>query len=326
MFAYIIRRILYFFPTLLGVNLLVFVLFFLVNTPDDMARQALGEKNSQPEQIQRWKEAHGYQLPKFLNTQASGMSKFTDTIFYQKSIRMFWGDFGQADMTLEPIGPEIRRRILPSLCITIPIFLASLLLNILLAMFVAYRRGTFLDSAAQLCCVLLMSVSSLIYIIAGQFFFAKIMRLVPVSGFLPGLDMPKFLILPILIGIVGGLGGGVRLYRTLFLEVINKDFVRTARAKGLGEGTVLFLHVLKNAMIPILTNVPIQLLMLIMGNMLLENFFSIPGLGGFTIMAIAQQDFAIVRSMVFLGSALYCIGLLLTDICYSVVDPRVRLE
>ncbi len=326
MFAYIIRRILYFFPTLLGVNLLVFVLFFHVNTPDDMARQALGEKNSQPEQIQRWKEAHGYQLPKFLNTQASGMSKFTDTIFYQKSIRMFWGDFGQADMTLEPIGPEIRRRILPSLCITIPIFLASLLLNILLAMFVAYRRGTFLDSAAQLCCVLLMSVSSLIYIIAGQFFFAKIMRLVPVSGFLPGLDMPKFLILPILIGIVGGLGGGVRLYRTLFLEVINKDFVRTARAKGLGEGTVLFLHVLKNAMIPILTNVPIQLLMLIMCNMLLENFFSMPGLGGFTIMAIAQQDFAIVRSMVFLGSALYCIGLLLTDICYSVVDPRVRLE
>ncbi len=326
MLTYIIRKILYVIPTLLGVNLLVFALFFLVNTPDDMARQALGEKNSQPEQLQRWKEAHGYHLPKFVNPSASGIYKLTQTIYFQKSVRMFWGDFGQSDMTLEPIGPEIRRRIWPSLCITLPIFLASLLLNILIAMCVAYRRGTGLDAAAQFACVLLMSVSTLIYIIAGQFLFAKVMRLVPVSGFLSGWDMPKFLLLPIFIGVLSSLGGGVRLYRTLFLEVISKDYVRTARAKGLGEGAVLFLHVLKNAMIPILTNVPLQLLMLIMGNMLLENFFGIPGLGGFTIMAIAQQDFAIVRSMVFLGSALYCLGLLCTDICYSVVDPRVRLE
>ncbi|MBQ2336346.1 MAG: ABC transporter permease, partial [Victivallales bacterium] len=127
------------------------------------------------------------------------------------------------------------------------------------------------------------------------------------------------------VGTVSGIGGGVRLYRTLFLEEINRDYVRTARAKGLPESQILFLHVLKNAMIPILTNVPLQLLTLMMGNMLLENFFSIPGLGGYTITALGAQDFAIVRAMVFLGSVLYIIGLLLADICYSIVDPRIRL-
>ena len=325
MLAYIIRRLLYVVPTLLGVNVLVFVLFFMVNTPDDMARQALGEKNMDPLQVERWKEAHGYEVPLFWNGEANGVQKLTQTIFFRKSLAMLWGNFGHSDMTQESIGGEIRRRALPSLCVSTPIFLATLLINIILAMIVATKRGSVSDVVTQFLCVALMSISGLIYIIAGQYFFAKLLRWTPVSGFLQGMDMWKFLVLPILVGTVSGIGGGVRLYRTLFLEEINRDYVRTARAKGLAESQILFLHVLKNAMIPILTNVPLQLLTLMMGNMLLENFFSIPGLGGYTITALGAQDFAIVRAMVFLGSVLYIIGLLLADICYSIVDPRIRL-
>ena len=325
MLAYIIRRLLYVVPTLLGVNILVFVLFFMVNTPDDMARQALGEKNMDPLQVERWKEAHGYEVPLFWNGEAKGAQCLTKTIFFRKSLAMLWGNFGHSDMTQESIGGEIRRRALPSLCVSTPIFLATLLINIILAMIVATKRGSVSDVVTQFLCVALMSISGLIYIIAGQYFFAKLLRWTPVSGFLQGVDMWKFLVLPILVGTVSGIGGGVRLYRTLFLEEINRDYVRTARAKGLPESQILFLHVLKNAMIPILTNVPLQLLTLMMGNMLLENFFSIPGLGGYTITALGAQDFAIVRAMVFLGSVLYIIGLLLADICYSIVDPRIRL-
>ena len=325
MLAYIIRRLLYVVPTLLGVNILVFVLFFMVNTPDDMARQALGEKNMDPLQVERWKEAHGYEVPLFWNGEAKGVQHLTKTIFFRKSLAMLWGNFGHSDMTQESIGGEIRRRALPSLCVSTPIFLATLLINIILAMIVATKRGSVSDVVTQFLCVALMSISGLIYIIAGQYFFAKLLRWTPVSGFLQGVDMWKFLVLPILVGTVSGIGGGVRLYRTLFLEEINRDYVRTARAKGLPESQILFLHVLKNAMIPILTNVPLQLLTLMMGNMLLENFFSIPGLGGYTITALGAQDFAIVRVMVFLGSVLYIIGLLLADICYSIVDPRIRL-
>lgn len=297
----------------------------MVNTPDDMARQALGEKNMDPLQVERWKEAHGYEVPLFWNGEAKGAQCLTKTIFFRKSLAMLWGNFGHSDMTQESIGGEIRRRALPSLCVSTPIFLATLLINIILAMIVATKRGSVSDVVTQFLCVALMSISGLIYIIAGQYFFAKLLRWTPVSGFLQGMDMWKFLVLPILVGTVSGIGGGVRLYRTLFLEEINRDYVRTARAKGLPESQILFLHVLKNAMIPILTNVPLQLLTLMMGNMLLENFFSIPGLGGYTITALGAQDFAIVRAMVFLGSVLYIIGLLLADICYSIVDPRIRL-
>lgn len=325
MLSYFIRRFLYLLPTLLGVNLLVFLMFFMVNTPDHMAQAALGEKASTPEQIQRWKEARGYDLPYFFNGQSRGVSKVTQTIFFQKSMKLFWGDFGVSDMTLQPIASELSSRIAPSLCLTVPIFVTSLFFNTVLAMLAAARRGTMLDTSMQLLCVLAMSISTLIYIIAGQYVFAKTLRLVPVSGFLPGWDMLRFLALPVLIGVAGNLGSGVRFYRTLFLEEMGKDYVRTARAKGLSENRVLFLHVLKNAMIPVLTNVPVQMLMLIMGSLLLENFFSIPGMGGYTIKAINSQDFAVVRAMVFLGSFLYIIGLLLTDLCYSIVDPRVRL-
>lgn len=326
MIRYIIRRCLYIIPILAGVNLVVFILFFLVNSPSDMARQALGDKASTPEQVLRWQEARGYHLPRFYNRQASGAGRFSQTIFFRKSLALFWGDFGESDMTLRPIGQEIRRRIPPSLALTVPMFLGTLLLNIVLAMQLAAARDSWLDRGGQLACVAMMSVSTLIYIIAGQYIFAGRLKLVPVSGFAYGWPMLKFLVLPVLVGISAGLAPNIRLYRTLFLEEIGRDYVRTARAKGLSEMAVLYRHVLRNALIPILTNLPVQILMLIMGNLLLENFFSIPGLGGYTIQAVGAQDFAVVRAMVFLGAVLYIVGQLIADLCYGLADPRVRLQ
>jgi peptide/nickel transport system permease protein len=172
----------------------------------------------------------------------------------------------------------------------------------------------------------MMSISGLFYIIGGQYLFSKIFRLVPISGFGEGLDAMRFLVLPVLIGVVSGIGSSTRWYRTIFLEEIGRDYVRTARAKGLPETAVLFRHVLKNAMVPILTGVVVVIPLLFMGSLLTESFFGIPGLGSYTIDAIQAQDFAVVRAMVFIGSVLYIAGLMLTDLSYTLVDPRIRFE
>jgi peptide/nickel transport system permease protein len=174
--------------------------------------------------------------------------------------------------------------------------------------------------------VAMMSISSLFYIIGGQWLVSKVWHLVPISGMGAGLDAARFLILPVLISVIGGLGGKARWYRTIFLEECNRDYVRTARAKGLSELAVLFRHVLKNAMIPILTGVVVVIPSLFLGSLLIESFFGIPGLGSYTIDAINAQDFAVVRAMVFIGSVLYLLGLWLTDVSYTLVDPRIRLS
>jgi peptide/nickel transport system permease protein len=174
-------------------------------------------------------------------------------------------------------------------------------------------------------CVILMSVSALFYVIGGQYLVSKLWHLVPISGYDQGIQGLKFVVLPVIVGVVGAIGGNTRLYRTFFLEEIGKDYVRTARAKGLSEARVLFGHVLKNAMIPILTGVVVVIPLLFIGSLIMESFFGIPGLGSYTIDAINSQDFAIVRAMVFLGSVLYIVGLILTDISYTLVDPRIRL-
>jgi peptide/nickel transport system permease protein len=212
------------------------------------------------------------------------------------------------------------------LAVALPTLIIGLVANICCALMVVLFRGSKLELGGMIICVILMSVSSLFYIIGGQFVIAKVLRWVPISGYDDGIAAAKFLILPVLIGVFSGLGSGVRWYRTLFLEEVEKDYVRTARAKGLTETQTLFRHVLPNAMIPILTGVVVVLPMLFMGSLIMESFFSIPGLGSYTIDAINSQDFAIVRAMVFLGSVLYVIGLLLTDISYTLVDPRVRLS
>ena len=217
-------------------------------------------------------------------------------------------------------------RIGPSLAINVPTFFIGLLVNISVAMMVAFFRGTYLDFWGVVFAVIMMSISILFYVIGAQWLLGKTLKLVPISGFDTGIHAVKFAALPVIIGVIGGIGGGVRFYRTFFLEEIGRDYVRTARAKGLPESFVLFKHVLKNAMIPILTGVVVTIPFLIIGSLILESFFAIPGMGSFTLEAIQRQDFAIVQAMVFLGSVVYVIGLILTDISYTLVDPRIRFS
>jgi len=325
MIAYIARRILYAIPILVGVNLITFVLFFVVNTPEDMAHLALGAKRVTPEAVERWKAERGYDKPLLVNPKAAGAERFTDTIFFQKSVRLFAFDFGNADDGRN-IGHEIRTRMWPSLALAIPVFLVGLAVNITFALGLAFFRATYLDFWGVVACVAMMSISTLFYIIGGQYLISKVWSLVPISGYAQGIDAAKFLVLPVAVGVIGGIGSGTRWYRTIFLEEIGRDYVRTARAKGLSEVTVLFRHVLKNAMIPILTGAVVVIPTLFMGSLITESFFGIPGLGSYLIDAIQAQDFAVVRSMVFLGAALYIVGLLLTDLSYTLVDPRVRFE
>ena len=325
MLAYLLRRLLYAIPILIGVNLITFALFFVVNSPDDMARMQLGVKRVTPEAIEKWKAERGYDKPLFINGEAQGVGRFTETIFFAKSARLFVGDFGRAEDGRD-IAREITSRMGPSLAIALPTFILGLFVTVSLALLLAMFRATRLDFWGVVLCVAMMSISGLFYIIGGQFLISKLWRLVPISGFAGGLDAWKFLILPVVIGVVAGIGSSTRWYRTIFLEEIGKDYVRTARAKGLSEITVLFRHVLRNAMIPILTGVVVVIPMLFMGSLLTESFFGIPGLGSYTIDAIQAQDFAVVRAMVFIGSVLYIVGLILTDISYTFVDPRVRFE
>lgn len=326
MIQYIIRRLLYAFPLLLGVNILTFVLFFVVNSPDDMARMQLGYKHVTEQAVENWKRQRGYHLPLLWNDEAEGKSKVTETIFFQKSAGLFWFDFGISDSDRRNIGADIKQRMWPSLAVAFPNLVLGLFMNICVALLMVLFRRSYLEFGGIVLCVVLMSISSLFYIIGGQFVFGKLLRLVPISGYDDGFQALKFIALPIVIGVISGIGSGARWYRTLFLEEVEKDYVRTARSKGLSETQVLFRHVLKNAMIPILTGVVVVLPLLFMGSLIMESFFSIPGLGSYTIDAINSQDFAIVRSMVFLGSVLYIVGLLLTDISYTLVDPRVRLS
>jgi peptide/nickel transport system permease protein len=325
MLAYIIRRTLYAIPILIGINLITFALFFLVNTPDDVARMQLGVKRVTPEAIEKWKAERGYDKPLLWNTPAGGLKTVTQTIFFEKSVKLFVLDFGRAEDNRD-IWNEIKTRMGPSLALAIPEALVGLAVNITFPLGMAFFRATYLDLWGVILCVAMMSISSLFYIIGGQYLISKLWHLVPISGYEGGVDAMKFLFLPVLIGVIGGIGAGSRWYRTLFLEEMGKDYVRTARAKGLAEATVMFRHVLQNALIPILTGVVVVIPLLFMGSLITESFFGIPGLGSYTIDAIQAQDFAVVRAMVFIGSVLYIVGLLLTDISYTIVDPRVRLN
>ena len=325
MIVYVLRRLVYGAFILLGVNILTFVLFFAVNTPDDMARLAIGGQRVSEEAIERWKVQRGYDKPLVYNGAAEGAAKFTETIFYDRSLPLLRFDFGFSDEGRH-IGQEIRARMMPSLMLAIPTFMLGLMVSVSFSLLLVYFKGTRLDFAGVVICVLLLSISSLFYIIAGQWLFAKILKWVPYSGYVEGWGSLRFLALPVLVGVISGLGAEARFYRSLFLEESSKDYVRTARAKGLAERVVLFRHVLRNAMLPILTGTVSAIPLLFMGSLIAESFFGIPGLGSYTIDAINAQDFSIVRAMVFLGSALYIVGLILADLSYTVADPRIRFE
>jgi len=325
MINYIIRRLGYGILILIGVNLFTFVLFFTVNTPDDMARMNIGGKRVTQDAIEKWKVERGYNKPLLWNAQKPGIEKITDTIFYERSVQLFAFRFGASDSGRD-IGHELRQRMGPSIALAIPTFLLGIFVVIVFSLLMVFFRSTYLEFWGVTLAVFLLSISGLFYIIVGQFLFSKTLKLVPISGFSGGWDLFVFLALPIVIGIVSRMGGEALFYRTMFLEEVGKDYVRTARSKGLSETTVLFRHVLRNALLPILTSTVAVLPLLFLGALIMESFFGIPGLGSYTIDAINSQDFAIVRSMVFVGSALYIVGLILTDISYTVADPRIRLS
>ncbi|MCW7541229.1 ABC transporter permease [Aquabacterium sp. A7-Y] len=326
MLNYIIRRIVYGFLILLGVNLLTFTLFFTVNTPDDMARMNIGGQRITAEQIHKWKVARGYDKPLYWNEDQKGLQQLTDTVFWDRSVSLFSLNFGRADgESAGDIGHQVVRRMGVSLQLAVPLFLLQVVASTAFALLLVFFRSSRIDFWGVVLCVLMLSISSLFYIIFGQYLFSKVLRLVPISGYAGGLDAVKFLILPVLLSLLSRLGGEARLYRAMFLEEVGKDYVRTARAKGLAEHVVLLRHVLRNALIPIITSAGSYLPYVFLGSLVFESFFGIPGLGAYVIEAIGAQDFAIVRTMVFLGSLLYIATYVLIDIAYTWVDPRVRL-
>ena len=321
MIAYLVRRLAYGALTVLGVLGLLFVLFFLYTTPTEMARRALGEKAS-PEVLEQWIQNHGYDRPRLWNEVDPW-----NTLLVDHYRRMLAFDFGRSDADDSPIVERLRQGALPSLMLTVPLFALGLLIEIALALFVAYFRETAIDRTATVLCVVGMSLSVLLYIIGGQFLLGKLLRWFPISGFdpTPGL-VARFLAIPWIIGIARSLGDGVRFYRTVFIEETGRDYVRTARAKGCSDGRVMTRHVLRNAMIPILTHTIVEIPFLFTGSLLLESFFGIPGLGSLTVDAIQSNDFATLRVMVYVGALLFVLAQIATDLSYTLVDPRVRLE
>jgi peptide/nickel transport system permease protein len=318
--AYLVRRSAWGVATVLGVLLFLFALFFLVTEPQDVARRALGEK-APPEAIAQWLTNHGYDKPAVWNP-----AHPLDTRLAEHLRRMLFFEFGRSDADDVPIAQRLRAGVGPSLSVTVPLFALGLPLALSLALLVAFFRETYIDRAGVVFCVLAMSVSMLIYILGGQFVLGRVLRWFPISGFDPDPGvLLRFVALPVFVGLLGGIGADVRFYRAVFLEESGRDYVRTARAKGAGDARVMARHVLPNALIPVLTNVVVEIPFLFTGSILLESFFGIPGLGSITVDAIAANDFATLRVMVYLGALLFIAGQVLTDVAYTLVDPRVRL-
>jgi peptide/nickel transport system permease protein len=310
---YLIRRILYAIPILLGVMLLTFAMFFLVSSPDSLARRNLSSKNPTQAQIHEWLAQHGYDKP--AGQQFEG---------YMENLLLF--QFGKSDRTKEPIADRLRAGVLPSLQVASMVLLTALISSLTLAMVSAYFRGTYVDKTITLLCVAFLSISYVFYVITMQFLLGKVLRYGPLAGYQPGFESWRFVIIPMIIGVTARIGGDIRLYRTFLLDEINQDYVRTARAKGVREHIVLFKHVLKNSLVPVITTSVSLIPMLILGSIILESFFGIPGIGSYLQDAISNQDFAVIRALVYLGTVLYIVGFIATDLLYAVVDPRVRLE
>lgn len=311
MLAYVIRKILSSIPIIFGVALVTFMLFNVVG--GDPTYQILG-KNASPQQIAEVRSLYGFDQP--------WLVQFGN---YLKQIATF--DYGLSYASRRPISQMLIEGVGASLTLAIPAFLITTLIAIAIGLFVAYYRGTVIDKGVVVLCILGMSVPALAYILAGQYYLAFSWDLFPIHGYETSFpERFQYVALPILIWILVSLGYDVRFFRTAILEETGQDYVRTARAKGLNERRVFFKHVLKNSMVPIITNVVIQIPMLILGSLLLESFFGIPGVGGITIDAFNNSDVPVLRAMTTLTSLLFIFGNLVTDILYKVVDPRVTLK
>lgn len=309
--SYVIRRLLYVIPVILGVCFLIFIIFNVVSP--DPTISMLG-KHATKAQVLELREALGLNRPLYL--------QYFDTV---KSAFTF--DFGRSWSTKQEIVEMIKQGAVPSMTVTIPAFLLTFVLSVGISLFVAFYRGGLMDKGAVFVCVALMSISSLVYILVGQWFFAFHLGLFEISGFEEGFpDFVPYVVLPIIIMVILGVGPDVRFYRTVMLDEIYQDYVRTARSKGLSEKVIMFKHVLKNAMVSIITYVVLRIPFLILGSLLIESFFGIPGLGGITLKAVNSSDFPVIKAMAVLTSIATILFNVLTDVLYVVVDPRVKLQ
>jgi peptide/nickel transport system permease protein len=298
-------------PVVIGVTLITFILFNIVG--GNPVYQKLG-KHGTAEDVKLFTHELGLDLP--LHQQY---------FFYLKQCMTF--DFGRSWSTNQQITTMITDGIGPSLSLAIPAFAASVLLSIFIALSLAFFRNSFIDRALVISCLAGISISLLVYIIAFQYIFSYKMGLFPISGYDPSwAGRWQYLLLPGIIWVITSLGNDVLLYRTIMLDEIFQDYVRTARSKGLPEKFVLFKHILKNAMIPIITNVVLEIPFLYTGSLLLENFFGIPGLGGMTVQALSNSDFPVIKTMTYVGSLLYVLFNLISDLAYAFVDPRIDLK
>ncbi|NJK29335.1 MAG: ABC transporter permease [Acaryochloris sp. SU_5_25] len=310
MVGYIVRRLLYILPTIFGVAVLVFFLFTVAG--EDPVLVALG-KHATPQAIADLQALWGLDKPLW--------QQFLD---FLGQIVTF--DYGDSYFTGEKLSEAFASGALVSLSLTLPPFVLGLGLNVAIAMMIAYYRETWIDRSATATAVISMSVSYLVYIIAMQYFLAYELEWFPINGYAPGLDSIPYLALPWLIIILVSMGPDVRIYRTIFLNEMQANYVRTARAKGVSERSVLFIHILKNAMIPILTFTIVAIPFLILGSFLMERFFSIPGLGDLLITAINNGDFPVLKGMTMYITITYAVFNLLTDVLIAAVDPRVKLH
>jgi peptide/nickel transport system permease protein len=228
---------------------------------------------------------------------------------------------GRSYATNQSLLEIINQRAVFSLSITVPAMMLTWLLGMIISCFVAYYRGTWIDKFGVFITVLGMCIPYLAYMLIGQWIMFRI-----APEYAAGLFHPSSIYVPVFIAVIAGLGSEVRFYRTIILNEINKDYVRTARAKGVPLTSILFLHVLKNCMLPILTDLISTIPFLIMGALLLERFFGIPGLGDLLLTSITSRDVPIITGLTYLTAVLYVISLIITDILYTVFDPRIRLK
>ncbi|KQV91321.1 peptide ABC transporter permease [Massilia sp. Root351] len=312
MLAYILRRLWQMLPTMLGVVLLVFILFNWVG--GDPA-YILAGKMSSAESIANIRRQLGVDQPYYVQLG-----------IFLKQIVTF--DFGQSWATGEAVSSIITTRLGPSLTVLVPLTILETLIGIALALVVAFVRGSLLDRAVMIACTVGMSISILVYIIVFQYGLAYRLGLFPVQGWGDSFwgNLLRYATLPILIGLAVTIAPTLRLYRTFVLDEVNQDYVRTARAKGLGEGRVMWVHVLRNAAIPIITHVMANLPALLIGAFLLERFFGIPGIGREVILAVERSDFPVIKAITVYVAAATMVFNLLTDLLYQAVDPRVQLR
>jgi peptide/nickel transport system permease protein len=339
MFSYLVRRLLYAPLIIFGVMLVTFIIFFVVQKPETMARSILGKRATQ-QTVHTWLHSRGYDKPLFINTAAfsgkqavlasgepSSSKGVFDTIFFNQMWKLATFDLGVSDVTGRDLKAVFAQGAIPSLLLMVPAYVVGFFMATGFALYLVFVRQSMLDTAGVIVCVALMSIPPMVYIIFGQAVVALGLNYFPAFGFeLKGLSSLRFLLLPIALIIVIHLGNDVRLYRAVFLEEISQDYVRTAQAKGVAGTRMLLTHVLKNGMIALITLVVANLPVLILGSLLVENFFGIPGLGNTLVSAIQTSDLAVVRGTTFLTSILYIVGLTLTDVCYAIVDPRIRLS